>query len=317
MKKITTLLLTLVVIMTTGCGAKPSSNAALPAASSELAGSNAIGSILLSINPEIKIDYDDKGIVISLEGKNEDGKKVLEEYTDYEGKSCETIVDELVKKIYADGYFEKKVDGHEKNIILKLEDDSLYPDDAFLKNLEQKLQDTIKECNLTSSPILVEKKDLDDKGLITLEKAKEIVLTQLGLSSAEFTKAAYDPEDNTYEMEFTVDGITYEFEVNASNGKVLEVETDTDNDDIDDTDEDDDQDDTDDDQDDIDDDQYDIDDDEDDDQDDIDDDKDDDQDDLNDTDDDKDDGTDSDDDDRSDLLSESYEKNRRLLQKWV
>ena len=304
MKKITTLLLTLVVIMTTGCGAKSSSNAALPAASSELVGSNAIGSILLSINPEIKIDYDDKGIVISLEGKNEDGKKVLEEYTDYEGKSCETIVDELVKKIYADGYFEKKVDGHEKNIILKLEDDSLYPDDAFLKNLEQKLQDTIKECNLTSSPILVEKKDLDDKGLITLEKAKEIVLTQLGLSSAEFTKAAYDPEDNTYEMKFTVDGITYEFEVNASNGKVLEAETDTDNDDIDDSADD----------------QDDIDDDKDDDQDDIDDDKDDDdddQDDLNDTDDDKDDDTESDDDDRSDLLSESYEKNRRLLPKWV
>lgn len=288
MKKITTLLLTLVVIMTTGCGAKSSSNAALPAASSELVGSNAIGSILLSINPEIKIDYDDKGIVISLEGKNEDGKKVLEEYTDYEGKSCETIVDELVKKIYADGYFEKKVDGHEKNIILKIEDDSLYPDDAFLKNLEQKLQDTIKECNLTSSSILVEKKDLDDKGLITLEKAKEIVLTQLGLSSAEFTKAAYDPEDNTYEMKFTVDGITYEFEVNASNGKVLEAETDTDNDDIDDTDDDDDQDD---------DDQDDIDDDKDDDQDDIDDDKGDDQDDINDTDDDKDDDTESDDDD--------------------
>ena len=296
MKKLITLFLTLVVIMTTGCGAQSISNAALPAASSEPVSSNAIGSILLSINPEIEIDYDDKGIVISLEGKNEDGKKVLAEYTDYEGKSCETIVDELVKKIHADGYFEKKVDGYEKNIILKLEDDSLYPDDAFLKNLEQKLQDTIKECNLTSSPILVEKEDLDDKGLITLEKAKEIVLTQLGLSSAEFTKAAYDPEDNTYEMKFTVDGITYEFEVNASNGKVLEAETDTDNDDIDDTDEDDDTDD---------------------DQDDIDDDEDDDQDDLNDTDDDKDDGTDSDDDDRSDLLSESYEKNRRLLQKWV
>ena len=243
MKKLTTLFLTLVVIRTTGCGIQSSSNAALPAASSEPVSSNAIGSILLSINPEIEIDYDDKVIVISLEGKNEDGKKVLAEYTEYEGKSCETIVDELVKKIHADGYFEKKVDGHEKNIILKLEDDSLYQDDAFLKNLEQKLQDTIKECNLTSSPILVEKKDLDDKGLITLEKAKEIVLTQLGLSSAEFTKAAYDPEDNTYEMKFTVDGITYEFEVNASNGKVIEAETDTDNDDIDDTDEDDDQDD--------------------------------------------------------------------------
>lgn len=312
MKKITTLLLTLVVIMATGCGAKSSSNAALPAASSEPVVSEAIGSILLSINPEIKIDYDEKGNVISLEGKNEDGKKVLAEYTDYEGKSCETIVDELVKKIHADGYFEKKVDGHEKNIILKIEDDSLYPDDAFLQNLEQQLQDTIEECNLTSSPILVEKKDLDDKGLITLEKAKEIVLTQLGLSSAEFTKAAYDPEDNTYEMKFTVDGITYEFEVNASNGKVLEAETDTDNNDIDDADDDpddidddkdddpDDINDKDDDQDDIndkDDDQDDIDD-KDDDQDDIDDDKDDADDDKDDDQDDIDDTDDSDDDDR-------------------
>lgn len=227
MKKLTTLFLILAALMAAGCGTKTDKDAILTENASGSPITKTIGSLLLSINPEIEIGYDENGMVLSLEGENEDGKKVLSEYTDYKGKTCETVIDELVKKIYADGYFEKKVDGHEKNIIIKLEDDSVCPDESFMENLEQTLQDSITECRLTSAPILIDEKDLDTNGLITPEKAKEIVLSQLGLSDAQFIKVFFDPEDQTYEMKFTVDDITYEFEVNASNGKVIESETDT------------------------------------------------------------------------------------------
>lgn len=226
MKKLTTLLLILTVAIATSCGTRASSSAVLPSSTPKEAVSKAFGTLLLSVNPEIEITYDEKGIVLSLKGKNADGEKLLAEYTNYQGKNCETVIDELVKKIYADGYFDNKIDGHEKNIVIKLQDGSSYPDDTFAKSLEKKLHDTINECNLTAAPVIVDKKALNKNGLITLEKAKEIILTQLGLSNANFTKADYDPEDNTYEMEFTANGIEYEFEVNADNGKVLELEAD-------------------------------------------------------------------------------------------
>ena len=45
------------------------------------------GTLLLSVNPEIELDYDQKGNVLALEGINADGKKVVEAFPDFEGKS--------------------------------------------------------------------------------------------------------------------------------------------------------------------------------------------------------------------------------------
>jgi major membrane immunogen (membrane-anchored lipoprotein) len=41
------------------------------------------GTLMLSVNPEIRIDYDKDGKVITLAGQNGDGKKVVNGYADY------------------------------------------------------------------------------------------------------------------------------------------------------------------------------------------------------------------------------------------
>ena len=264
----------------------------------------AVGTILLSVNPEIEVEYDIHGVVLEVEGSNEDGKSVVAEYKDFQGRKVAEVVEELVEEIHEDGYFENQVDGHAKNIIVKLEDGSVCPNDDFLNEVAEGVRNAVNNFNGTSAAMVVDDDDLDDQGRIGIEKARELVLAQLGLDNAVFSEGEYDLDDNVYELEFTAGGIEYEYEVDAVTGKVLEADRehnddwdawDADDDDRDDIDDDDD------DQDDIDDDDDDLDDidDDDDDQDDIDDD-DDDRDDIDDNDDDLDD-IDDDDDDRDDI----------------
>lgn len=211
-----------------GCvSANDSSAAGAPTTGTSSSTTASAGTILLSVNPEIEMEYDGKGRVVSLEGLNDDGKKVLTGYTGFEGRECDDVAAELVKKIYDGGYFSNKVDGHTPNIVVKLSEGSQYPDDDFLEDVAEEVRGAVKVCSLDASAITVDQDDYDDKnGYIGLEKAKELVLAQLGLDEATFTDREYDLDDGVYEMEFTANGTEYEFEVNAVTGKIEEADYD-------------------------------------------------------------------------------------------
>ena len=234
---------TLSLALLAGCGAPATSSPQSTAQSG--AAAEVAGTVLLSINPEIEVEYDERGLVLEIEGINDEGKSVINGYKDYRGRACEEVVNELVEEIYEAGYFEQSVGGRAKNIVIKLEEGSAYPDDDFLEEVAQGVRNTVNRIGVESKPMTVEEKDLDDKGLIGLDKAKELALGQLGLNEASFTDKEYDLDDGVYELEFTSGGVEYEFEVNAINGKVLEADYDH-NDDWDDLDDDDDRDDVDD-----------------------------------------------------------------------
>lgn len=117
---------------------------------------------------------------------------LIEKATGYQGKKCEDVVSELVQKIYEAGYFQKTVDGHVKNIVVKLEEGSAYPDNEFLEEVAEGVRKAVNSCGITSSAMTVDEDDLDDNGYIGLEKAKDLVLSQLGLKEASFTDRELD-----------------------------------------------------------------------------------------------------------------------------
>ena len=202
-------------LLATGCGASTSADTT----------SDAAGSILLSMNPEIEIEYDKDGMVLELEGRNDDGKNIAAAYADFAGKPTAEVLSGLIQDIHEAGYFENKVGGKEKNIVLKLGEGSQYSDD-FLIEMEDAIRQTVRTLGLKSAPMTVDQDDLDDKGRINQDTAKKLLLHQLHLKSADFTDYEYELDDGVYELEFTVDGKEYEFEVNALNGKVLEADID-------------------------------------------------------------------------------------------
>ncbi|WP_418474177.1 PepSY domain-containing protein [Frisingicoccus sp.] len=184
----------------------------------------AAGSILLSVNPEIELAYNYDGDVIDIKGINDDGKNVVQNYSDYKGKDCDEVVNVLVRKIYESGYFEQTVGGKTKNIVLKVTGGSEYPNDKFLEDVAQGVRETVSSLGIASNPMTIDGDDMEQNGYIGLEKAKELVLAQLGLKEASFTDKSYELDDGVYELEFMADGTAYDFEVDAVSGKVLEAD---------------------------------------------------------------------------------------------
>ena len=208
----------LMLSLLAGCAVQPTEQAS--------AESNAVGTVLLSVNPEIEVEYDKSGLVLEIEGLNEDGKTVVKDVKDYQGKDCRTVVSELVRDIYDDGYFEGTVDGHAKNIVLKLKEGSVYVSDEFLQDVADGAREAVQKCGIGAKTMTVSEGDLDDSGRIGQNKAKELVLAQLGLQSASFRDHEYELDDGVYEFEFTAGGVEYEYEVDARTGKVLEADID-------------------------------------------------------------------------------------------
>ncbi len=189
--------------------------------------SNAIGTVLLSVNPEIEIDYNSEGLVVEVSGRNEGGKLIAADPASYIGKPCAQVTSELVEKIYSSGVVTLDADGNPKNIVVKLEEGSRYPNDDFLTAIAQSVKTTVDNRGSKSQTMVIDQKDLTANGMIGLEKAKELVIAQLGVPEAQFINKDYDLDDGKYELEFTVDGIEYEYDVDAYTGKILKVETET------------------------------------------------------------------------------------------
>ena len=194
------------------------------------------GILVLSVNPEIQIDYDKEGVVTAITGRNEDGKKIAEASQDEIGKNCDEVLKNLITEIHSAGYFVEDIDGHQKNIVVQIEPGSVLPSDDFLENMSASTQNAVKNLKLTSDIVTIDDDDYDPtyttaeklSPYITLEKAKEIALAQADVNAADavFDDKEFDHDDGTaiFELEFTAGGVEYEYDVDAVTGKVLKAE---------------------------------------------------------------------------------------------
>ena len=92
----------------TACG-RSAGTASLPGNSNTTApiqaeSNGSVGTVLLSVNPEIEMDYDDLGNVVALTGRNQEAQTLLASYTGYEGRPCTQVVGELVDEINENGF---------------------------------------------------------------------------------------------------------------------------------------------------------------------------------------------------------------------
>ena len=225
--------LTLTTLAACGNGAGMAANPETESSSTPIVQetpSGSVGTVLLSVNPEIEIDYDEAGDVVALNALNGDGQLVLASYAGYEGRACADVVSELVNAIHAGGYFDATIDGNEKNIVLKLERGSAYPSDEFLNDLAAAVRLAVEEGRIGSQTVTLDDDDYHDayadRGYISAQAAQNILSAQLGRDDIQFVEKEYDLDDGEYEVEFVLEGVEYEYEVNAVTGKVTEMDVD-------------------------------------------------------------------------------------------
>lgn len=131
-----------------------------PAAKAEAV--SAAGTILLRVNPEIAVEYDESGRVTDVRGVNEDGEKIVENYKDYIGKECREVVSDLVSEIHDAGYFVEEVEGENRKITIEIEAGSVLPEKDFLENIVTDVQTYVEEAQMNSRIVLEDEKDQSD-----------------------------------------------------------------------------------------------------------------------------------------------------------
>lgn len=211
-------------MLAVGIGAAPA------LAATVTAGDQVIGTVRLNAEPEIRIDYNRYGDVITLTGENQKGKDVVENIRSAQGRDCEDVVEDVVEELCRSGYLGEAADGTIRQLVLKLDEDSLCPDRGFMKDLEEEALDTIRDYKISSKTLVVEIEGAasSDSSYITLDRAKELALEHLGAAEADRWDKDCELDDGVYELEFVVDGIEYEYEVDAVTGKILKAESDDD-----------------------------------------------------------------------------------------
>ena len=178
------------------------------------------GTILISLNPEIELEYDREGLVTDVLGLNDDGKFISADQEDLLGKPCKIALSMLIEDIFDAGYFTSDVGGPGRTIVLKLQKGSVYHK-GFLDALEESVFETAAACGLQTVTMSIDEDDLLENGLIDEQTAEDLVLHHLHLPSAALKDSELDGE--TYTMEFTSNNKTFQYKVDAVTGKVLQV----------------------------------------------------------------------------------------------
>lgn len=182
------------------------------------------GTLILKVNPEIAINYDENGKVISIHGVNDDGNDIIANYPDFIGKDSGQVLRDLIVMIGEAGYFVEEVEGQSRQIVLELEAGSALPNNEFLEHMAMSAQKAVEEYKLNSEVTV------EGDTYLSLDEAKEIAFKHAGVDG---TKAIFDDEELDtddgvlkYELEFKINGNEYEYDIHAITGEVLEFDID-------------------------------------------------------------------------------------------
>lgn len=145
MKKVLSVILILALSASLLLGCTPQQEAAVPVAVPVTAEPSAGGVLCLKINPEIALHYDEKGTVTKVEGRNRDGKAIVENITGYEGQETSQVLADLVEQIGKAGYFVEEADGTARRITLELDPGSQVPHDRFLEDMAAHVKQCVQD----------------------------------------------------------------------------------------------------------------------------------------------------------------------------
>ena len=118
------------------------------------------GVLVLSVNPELAVFYDENGNVEQITARNEDAKAILADYTGYEGRETREVVSELVAKIGQAGYFAEEIESENgtegRRISIEVEPGSCLPNETFLQDVAADAQKCVSKASWNGAVYIVD-----------------------------------------------------------------------------------------------------------------------------------------------------------------
>lgn len=197
--------------------------------------------VLVSVNPEVRIELNKWGKVISVKGLNTEGVRVVEGY-DGKGNSALETVEDIIRAAAQKGYI---TDGDTVYFGFEADDPRISDKNREIisGNLAQSLRDLDSDIEYCFENHIDPEENQNDgndndgdgndndgndgnnENYIGNDEATRIALEHAQLKHDEVTdiQVKLDNEDGkaVYEVEFTQNGTEYEYEIDAESGTVI------------------------------------------------------------------------------------------------
>lgn len=175
------------------------------------------------LEPKIKISFNRNRKVTNIEGITPDGEVISFKNSKLIGYNANKVVNLLVKEVYRSGQYVDDVDRNRETMVIDMEVESSKAGKEYIKNIVANGEKYIKG---NKSDFKNDDKVVNEiESTIGIEKAEKIVLLDANKSNKEvvFTEREYDYDDDRaiYEFEFKVDGVKYEYDVDAVTGIII------------------------------------------------------------------------------------------------
>lgn len=113
------------------------------------------GVLIVKVNPEIAVSYDESGVVTDVSARNDDAKAIIEGCGNLAGQQTKDVVTQLVTAIGTAGYFAEEIEGGARQITIEIEPGSQLPSDTFLDEVVSGVRECVNNNNW-QSPLEVE-----------------------------------------------------------------------------------------------------------------------------------------------------------------
>lgn len=219
MKKIFAILLsaTLLLSLFVGCGKKAENT---PTSTDDtVATPVAVGMLVLNAGAAVNISYDSDGLVLHVEGADDDGTTLAGAYTGYLGKPVAEAVCDLIGQSAVNDFLSTETGF----VMMKVAHGSTIPGSTFLETLRSEAQSAVKQYS-PAKVFLLTKADLDSDGYINLDAAKELLLAYLVLETFDTLDGTVKPVEGLYSFAVTTENMNARFIVDAVTGSVYQGE---------------------------------------------------------------------------------------------
>lgn len=180
---------------------------------------NKAGSLMINAGAAMTIIYGEDGLVLKLEGINEDGIALVEIYEDNLGATCVSVVDKFIKDCLArNSLFENNF------VVIKQDKGSALPGTNFLESVEKAAQKALEETAPTATLFMVKEENVDADSYIDLVTAEKLVKCFLGVETLTSFDGTPNPVEGMYAFEVAYEQMQDKILVNAQTGGVAQGE---------------------------------------------------------------------------------------------